>query len=62
MCMPYLFMGQAGMKYNSKYGLYRILNVAVGPLFPVSLNLKIDGGLINWATCNVKKLQYVTNS
>ena len=42
------------IKYNSKFGLYRNMDVAVGLLYAISLTLKNDDGLINGARCAIK--------
>ena len=60
--MKYLLMVEIGMNYNRNFGLYRILYIAGGLLFVVSLSIKTDDGLINGTTCTVKSFQYLTSS
>ena len=53
-------MVQTGKEYNSSYVLYILLNVALGHLYAISLNLKkTDDGLINRTTFSIKKLHLV---
>ena len=46
-------------KYFEKHGLLRVLNAAVGLPYTASVNIKTDDGLINRATCILKKIQFL---
>ena len=41
-----------------KNGLLRTLNAAVGLVYTTSVNIKTDDGLINGATCVLKKIDF----
>ena len=45
-------------KYFEKNGLLRTLNAAVGLVYTTSVNIKTDDGLINGATCVLKKIDF----
>ena len=45
-------------KYDEKNGLLRTLNAAVGLVYTISVNIKTDDGLINGATCILKKIHF----
>ena len=45
-------------KYSEVLGLQRVLKVGVGLAYKTSVNIKIDDGLINGATCILKKIHY----
>ena len=45
--------------YTEKNGLLRTLNAAVGLLYTTSVNIKTDDGLINGATCILKKIHFL---
>ena len=46
-------------KYAEKNGLLRTLNAAVGSVYTTSVNIKTDDGLINGATCILKKIHFL---
>ena len=46
-------------KYIEKNGLLRTLNAAVGLVYTTSVNIKTDDGLINGATCILKKIHFL---
>ena len=50
---------QMKQKYIEKFGLLRILNAAVGLVCITSVNIKTEDGLINGATCVLKKIQFL---
>ena len=56
-----LGMVQTGNKYSEIYGLRRKLCVAVGLIYSISCNLNREDGLINGATCILKKIQKMEN-
>ena len=43
-------------KYSKVLGLQRVLKVGVGLAYTISVNIKTDDGLINGATCILKKI------
>ena len=47
--------------YDEKAGLARSLNIAVSLVYSISLNLSIEDGLVNGASCVVKHIQYISN-
>ena len=56
-----LAMVQTAAKYVEIYGLRRILHIALGLVYSISCNLYTEDGLINGATCVLKKIQKMTN-
>ena len=56
-----LAMVQTGNKYSEIYGLRRKICVAVGLIYSISCNLWTEDGLINGATCILKKIQKMEN-
>ena len=59
--MKALAMVQTGNKYSEIYGLRRKICVAVGLIYSISCNLWTEDGLINGATCILKKIQKMEN-
>ena len=57
-----LAMVQTGTKYSEIYGLRRVLSVAIGLVYSISCNLFTEDGLINGATCTLKKIEKMTNT
>ena len=51
--------GKTSNKYDEKNGLLRTLNAAVGLVYTISVNIKTDDGLINGATCILKKIHFL---
>ena len=47
-------------KYCEVHGLQRILKACIGLAYTTSVNIKTDDGLINGATCVLKKFQYLS--
>ena len=56
-----LAMVQKGDKYAEIYGLRRLLPIAVGLVYSISCNLFTEDGLINGATCILRKIQKMTH-
>ena len=56
-----LAMVQTGNKYSEIYGLRRKICVAVGLIYSISCNLWTEDGLMNGATCILKKIQKMEN-
>ena len=56
-----LAMVQTGKKYCDIYGLRRQLSIAVDLIYCISCNLYTEDGLINGATCTLKKIQKMEN-
>ena len=52
---------QAGSTFSEIYGLRRKLCVAIGLIYSISCNLNTEDGLINGATCTLKKIQKMEN-
>ena len=59
--MKALAMVQTGNKYSEIYRLRRKICVAVGLIYSISCNLWTEDGLINGATCILKKIQKMEN-
>ena len=57
-----LAMVQTGAKYSEIYGLKRVLSVAIRLVYSISCNLFTEDGLINGATCTLKKIEKMSNT
>ena len=57
-----LAMVQTGAKYSEIYGLKRVLSVAIGLVYSISCILFTEDGLINGATCTLKKIEKMSNT
>ena len=53
-----LLVVKTAAKYCEVQGLQRVLKIAVGLAYTTSVNIKTDDGLINGATCILKKIHY----
>ena len=55
-------MVKSAAKYVENNGLMRTLPTAINLVFAITVNIKTDDGLINHATCVLKKIQYLEQS
>ena len=46
-------------KHFERHGLLRVLKAGVGLGYMISINIKTDDGLINGATCILKKIKFL---
>ena len=53
-----LLVVKTAAKYCEVQGLQRVLKITVGLAYTTSVNIKSDHGLINGATCILKKIHY----
>ena len=53
-----LLVIKTAAKYCEIQGLQRVLEIAVGLAYATSVNIKPDDGLMNSATCILKKIHY----
>ena len=58
-CLP---MVKSAAKYADNNGLMRTLPTAINLVYAITVNIKTDDGLINGATCVLKKIQYLEQS
>ena len=54
-----LLVVKTATKYSDVLGLQRVLKVGVGLAYTRLVNIKTDDGLINAATCILKKIHYI---
>ena len=57
-----LLMVKSAAKYADNNGLMRTLPTAINLVYAITVNIKTDDGLINGATCVLKKIQYLEQS
>ena len=57
-----LLMVKSAVKYADNNGLVRTLPTTINLVYAISVNIKNDDGLINGATCVLKKIQYLKQS
>ena len=57
-----LLMVKSAAKYADYNGLMRTLPTAINLVYAITVNIKTDDGLINGATCVLKKIQYLEQS
>ena len=57
-----LLMVKSAAKYADSNGLIRTLPTAINLVYAINVNIKTDDGLINVATCVLKKIQYLEQS
>ena len=55
-----MLLVETAPKYCEVHGLQRILKACIGLAYTTSVNIKTDNGLINGATCILKKFQYLS--